>query len=336
MKQGCDAFETLISSSLDGQLTPEEADACRRHVDSCERCHDLGERMGGVREVLRATPSPEAPQGLLASIKADAEREMRRHDRVAAFWSRWRVSTAIAAAAAAVLLIVVASQQMKGPEQQMPATAAIEQPTVAVAEPEPSVDAAIAEAEVEAEEAQAVVVPEPAIAAAPPVREARPTIARAPEAASRADAVREEVAAEVPAAQPEEVAAPTEPKLAFAPPAAGREAEPATEPVLTQPRAALIAEAPRTTLDSEAALAPAGPSPLELELASSVVARMVVDKFIADHMVETPATLLSVVTDTPTSELGRVVTEEVENGGFGLSFTDAMRRALSDKENQLP
>jgi len=72
-------------------------------------------------------------------------------------------------------------------------------------------------------------------------------------------------------------------------------------------------------------------------MATGVVAGMVLDQYVAEHMVESSATMLSVVTDMPTSELGPAIAEEEdETGSFGFSFTDAMRRALTESENDLP
>lgn len=331
MNRECAAFETQISSSLDGQSTSAEAEACRRHLEACEHCRALSERMGVAREVLRAIPPPEAPQGLLACIRADSEQELRRHDRVAAFWSRWRAPVVAAVAAAAVLLVVAAPWQVERPDQAVPGIPMTEHPRVIAVDPELPAEPAIVEAEDEA-----VTASEAEVTSVSPARARRMEVALTSESGPADDGGGVAESAEEPVLQPDEVPVPVEPELAFAPPRATVEAEPAIGPVLTQPRATLITEAPRMTMDSEPPPAPSGPSSLEVELASSVVARMLVDKFIADHMVETPATLLAVVTDTPTSELGRVVTEETENGNFGLYFTDAMRRALSDEENQLP
>jgi hypothetical protein len=139
------------------------------------------------------------------------------------------------------------------------------------------------------------------------------------------------------ASEPVTAERPPEPLLASAP---VQEAEAVTsrEPVLSEvERATVVAVGPRTTMEAETELSPARPSELEAEMATGVVAGMVLDQFVAEHMVESSSTLLSVVTDTPTSELGPVITEdENEPGSFGFSFTDAMRRALTESENQLP
>jgi len=99
-----------------------------------------------------------------------------------------------------------------------------------------------------------------------------------------------------------------------------------------------VALTPRTTAaDVEmAALPAAAPSALEAEFAAGVVARMMVDKFVSEHLIESSPTLLSVVTDTPAAELGPVL---AENGGaagrFSLCFTQSMRRALLAAGNGL-
>lgn len=325
MNEACSEFETQISSYIDGQLSPGEADACRRHLETCDRCRRLYERVAAGTEVLRAIPSPEPPEGLLAAIMADAEREIRRRERTAVLWSRSRVPVAVAAAAAAVLLAVFAPWQVDRATDSPAVCPVTEPPVVATTKPDLPEQSPIAQDD-PAEQ------PEPEIAAVPSAPRA-PAPAYSTDETHAEPEVRESVEAEAVEAPVEPEA---EPELAFAPPEAAPEAKPEVEPVLAEAGPTVVALGPRTTIDEEATPASNEPSALDTEIANGVVARMIVDRFIAENMVESSPTMLSVVTDTPTSEMGPLLTDESGEGGFGLCFTDAMRRALSESENQLP
>ena len=338
MNEKCAEFERQVSSALDGEATLEGAELCHQHLNNCERCRGLREQLMTAREVLRSAPRPQPPARLLEDIKADAEQELRRHERVATLWARWRTPAMAVGAAAAVLLAVMTPWRAEETQYDMAeAPAVVELPVDAPVTPAPEADTAIAEAEVPvtAAEEHPAEIAEVQVAAAPATRAIRSPQEVPPAPAAAVPSV-EATALEtvVPPEEPAPVA--VEPQVAFAPPGFTQAAAPTGQPVLTRPRTEPSRVAPRITMAAEPPPAPVGPSRLERELADGIVARIVIDKFIADQMLETPATLLAVITDTPTSELGPVLTEEVENGGFGLSFTDAMRRALTEKENQLP
>ncbi|MFW5869122.1 MAG: hypothetical protein ACOCX2_14955 [Armatimonadota bacterium] len=129
-----------------------------------------------------------------------------------------------------------------------------------------------------------------------------------------------------------------EPQLAAAPPGGAAVAS-GTGPLLSDSEdAPTIARAPRMTIEDDPRIGDAGPSGrIESEMMTGVVAGVVLDQFVARNMVETSTTMLSVVTDMPTSELGpSVASDDDDTGSFGFSFTEAMRRALSESENQVP
>ena len=341
MNEKCGRFETLISTSLDGELSPEEADACHAHLSVCADCRRLSERLEGARQVLRSTPEPEAPVGLLEAIRADAEREMEREDAVLTLWSRWRAPALAAVAAAAVLLAAVYLPRMHHVDEVAPVSPATEESAITVADPDRPEEVAVAPEEDE----EAYVPSEPEIASVPEETQTAPTPPPT-ESSAREDVRVEaphvsvpasvpEVVDEEPTAEPAEVADPSPPELAHASSEAPA-ARPKTEPVLADSSEMMIAEVPRTTLTGEDAAPLSGPSSLEMEIANSVVARMVVDHYINETMVEAPSTLLAVITDSPPSEFGPLLTEDFENGSFGASFTETIRRVLSETENGLP
>jgi len=82
----------------------------------------------------------------------------------------------------------------------------------------------------------------------------------------------------------------------------------------------------------EPGAAGAAPAPVEGELAKGVVAGMFLRKFIEDHMIETTSTLLTVATGTPSEDRGTALVSGDDADRFGLCFTEAMRRALSETQ----
>lgn len=334
------AFEQQLSALLDGRLNAEEAREVQEHLETCDECRMQYEAMASARRLLRATPAPSVPEGLLASIQREVRAEMAR-SAGPGIWERWRAPVAGLAAAAAVLLAVFAPWQALQHEKQA-AVCPLPDDSAMMAE-SPAVETDDAEGEaVSAESAQSAAEIAEGVEAdvntAPVAAGARPH-SRAVRTVSPAHGAPEsELAAATPEEETPAAASPApQPALASAPPSEQASGASAGPMLSDMDRATVIALSPRTTIESEPTLAPAGPSELESEMATGVVAGMVLDQFVAEHMVESSATLLSVVTDTPTSELGPVlVDEETEAGSFGFSFTDAMRRALTESENQVP
>ncbi len=366
MSPECSNYEALLSASLDGELTPAEASACAEHLEVCDRCRARYAAVASARELLRAVPPPPPPPDLLPTIRAAADAEMlgeapaivllhavpapepppdllpairtaaaaqmRRDRAVEAFWGRWRTSIAAAAVAAAVLAAVFVPRGHETMNEAGPTIHAVipDTPTVAeaVAGPvEVAVESAPAPSESVSRATDRVAARRNVSGRAPELR-----LDRAEHAAPVTSAAQESPPA---AAPPAPVA---EPALAFAPPEA-RSVPSVVSPIAPgQPtNGTMLAMAPRTT-PAEAPVvgeATQQPSALETELATGVVARMVVDNFVTEHLIESTPTLLAVVTDTPTAELGPVLAEDSEDN-FGLCFTESMRRALSETHNQLP
>ncbi len=377
MKPDCSSIEAMLSASLDGELTPDEARACAAHLEACDACRAQHAALVSARAVLRGVPPPQPPPDLLPAIRAAADAEMlgedaaiallhampapepppdllpairiavaaqtRRDRATQAFWGRWRTALGVAAAAAVLLAAVFV------PRGHEPMTAAGPHIT-AVAPETPSTPAEPVAAPEEVAEAAPVTPNSVALAMASPrrhpssraVADVRPDRAERPEEPAP---VAEEVAP-----RPEPAAPVGEPALAVAP----REAPTAPSAAPIAPgqitNGTMLAMAPRTTPAHAPAETPAspvaeapaspvagGPSALETELAAGVVARMVVDSFVAEHLIESAPTLMAVVTDSPTAEVGPVLADESEDSAnFGLNFTESMRRALSQTHNQLP
>ena len=338
------AFEQQLSELVDGRLAADAEKRVREHLASCAECREQFEAMTAVREMLRATPAPAVPEGLLARIERAAEAELAR-PAGPTIWERWRAPLGGLAAAAAIALAVFAPWQSANRQDVCEVCPPTEPPLAGeqlAAEPseEPVADTPalpetdgvqLADASLAADADAGEVGAEMAAATVTRVRRAERTSPSTAPATPEPE-VMDEAAADATVAQP----AP-QPELAWAPtpdvPSAA-----ASGPMLGEiERPTVIAAGARTTIDAASSLAPARPSEMEMEMAAGVVAAMILDQFVAEHMVQSSSTLLSVVTDTPTSELGpAIASDEDEAGSFGLCFTDAMRRALTESENQLP
>lgn len=330
-----------LSAFLDGRLGPDEAGAVEERLEASDEYRALHDQMASARRVLRSTPAPEVPEGLLAAIQREAAAEMDRGAGVS-LWERWRVPIGAVAAAAAVLIAIGAPWQAlhRGEVADVPpaperaavvADAATDEPAEMTSDADEAEPVLVAEATVDESEAVGSVA-----ATAPPVRRvARERVAR-PAAPPVQAPVEERVASTEEAEVAVEAAAATEPRLAHAPRPA--EVHAATSgPVLSEPRrpSAVRLES-RTTIEEKPKFDSGGPSSLEAEMVAGVVAGMVLDQFITEHMLESPAAMLALVTDTPASEFGpRLAGDDHENGSFGFSFTDAMRRALTESEDQV-
>lgn len=350
MKDECVARQSMFSAWLDGRLSAAEAAECAEHLEGCERCRAVYQRLSATRELLRAVPRPEAPAELLPAILAGIERELaaersvvemlhvlpqprpprellpaivvaaetefKRERGVQAFWARRRVAAVAVAAAAAILLAVLV------PHGSLPRLD--DHQALPMAPPGPAV--AVAPVEDGPAAPMTVEVAEPTPRAESERRVAGRSSWRPTEAIPTAP----------PAAEPEAPIGASEPVLAMAPIASSAEALAAATPIApgeSTPRAPL-APAPRNTpVDTEVeALVVVEAS----ELAAGIIAHMAVEKFVSEHLIASAPTLLAVVTDVPSSQLGSALAAEDEDSGFGLCFTESMRRALSASENQFP
>ncbi len=334
------AYEQQLSEMLDGRLPADEEQVLREHLQQCPICQREYEAMKLARKALRATPPPRVPEGLLARIQRDAADEMQAEEQPT-IWSRFGVPAAAAAAAAALLLAVYTPWQALHPDRDCETACPSTEPPTIAAEPmtdQPdettvAADTTPAEPVAETDSSEAEAAGETMLASRPDTSNA-PSVVPATVATSNPEAAEETVqeAEEADSAPEQEIA---EPALALAPPPEAPSTASAG-PVLDEPeKPAVVAPGPRTTVDREPGLDPAHPSELEKQMATGVVAGMLVDQFVSEHMVEKSSTLLAVVTDTPTSELGPAVATD-EESNFGVCFTEAMRQALTESENQLP
>lgn len=102
---------TLLSALLDGELSPEQSAAVRRHMDHCAECrrhYDILRQTDiMVREMAPLTPSADFNRTFWHKV---AELDERRTGLawLRVLWGRWRPALAagVAAAAAAVVIFV--------------------------------------------------------------------------------------------------------------------------------------------------------------------------------------------------------------------------------------
>lgn len=340
MRHHSAAFEQQLSELLDGRLNAEEAREVREHLATCTECRAQFDAMAAAREMLRAIPAPTAPDGLLADIQRAVAAEMARSV-PPTIWERWRTPALGLAAAAAILLAVFTPWQTRNGSENCAVC-----PTPDIARLAATPDTHPVTDDSSAHDGQVVELAEAPTRASTGSGAAESEMTNAPATGGRrygralrsttSVASEPEVVAEAPAEQPAEASEP-QPTLAWAPTPDSPSAT-ASGPVLGEiERPTVVTLGPRTTIEAQPTLAPAAPSDTEVGMATGVVAAMLVDQFVAEHMVQTSSTMLSVVTDTPTVELGPVIaSDEDEAGNFELCFTDAMRRALTESENRLP
>ncbi len=321
MTRECRTTEGLLSPYLDGELAADQSSRCAEHLAECAECRAELERLALIRSVLHAMPQPEAPPHLAALIKSSLA-DSRRPVAVRA-WPAW----AMPVAAAATLVIALSVGLLRGPVAPTP-----DSHLAAVPSPVSIVETLVAEVVVPVEVAVAVDEPSGEVAVASLVRAAeRRSGTRHAGFASSAASVAETAE---PATAPVEVAA-SEPRFAFG---AAVPEDRSMGVALAGPSSSSVAEelevalAPRLSPiegDIGAPATPAAPTNLELELAGGVVASLLVEGFIAEHLIESAPTMLSVVTATPSAELGLRMADSEDEGRFELCFTEAMRRALA-------
>ncbi len=329
MADKCGKTTDLLSAYLDGELTGAEAERCSEHLEQCADCRRVLAALSAARSLLREMPQPEPPGWLPGAIKVAAAESR------AAALPVWRTWVAPVAAAAA-LVIALSVGLLNAPDTSAPdASLAAAPAQTHVADPitslipEDSAVAAARDAILSATEAPTDEAADEAaevLAALPRPVIRRRTVAVAP--------VPEPVAP-VAATDP----SPEQPVFAYGaalPDSGPVAAEIAHASAMPVDEVLVVALAPRLTPVADAIgeiPAPAEtaePSLLDRELASGVLASMLVEEFIEEHLIETTPTLLSVVTATPSAELGPRIVEGEDDPHFELCFTEAMRRALGD------
>jgi len=313
MQADCRRTSSDLSAWLDGELNDADGCRCVEHVAQCASCRAEHDRLAMARSLLRAMPAPPVPVGLAATIKAAASEEMSREG-VVWLWPRW--AAPLAAAAALVLGLGIA--HMMGTDTATSGLEVATSPPAAVITAPPAVGpVAITSADVG--------VVEEAVFSSSDVRPAR---------AAPAATAGERIATAETTPAPDTTPGPGAAVLfSFAP---DREQDALSTNVPASPRVsppdAALAIAPRLTRVEGSISSPPGPKPptaLDRELAGGVVARMLIEDFVGEHMIDTGPTMLSVVTATPSAELGPTLVEGEDDARFELNFTEAMRRALA-------
>jgi anti-sigma factor RsiW len=85
-------YELLISLSLDGLLDPDEAEDLEQHLQACETCADLQERMARVDVLFAAPPEVEPPRDFTAGVMARVQAYQARRR-----WTPWLIAVLVVA-----------------------------------------------------------------------------------------------------------------------------------------------------------------------------------------------------------------------------------------------
>lgn len=72
----CPRIQENLSAWLDGEMPAAEAEALRRHVESCAACRQMAEELRSVSTLLKGARRQAAPAGLADEVQSRLEREM--------------------------------------------------------------------------------------------------------------------------------------------------------------------------------------------------------------------------------------------------------------------
>ena len=99
----CDEYMELISASLDGALSPAEAEKLNAHLAQCPECRALSEELTALHAALSDLPPVEVPSGLTERIMAAVAAEQvlpftpAEKKKSSIRWQRWLASAAVLA-----------------------------------------------------------------------------------------------------------------------------------------------------------------------------------------------------------------------------------------------
>lgn len=99
----CDEYSELISASLDGALSPAEAEKLNAHLALCPECKALYEELTALRAALSDLPPVEVPSDLTERIMAAVAAEQvlpfapAKKKKAPIHWQRWLASAAVLA-----------------------------------------------------------------------------------------------------------------------------------------------------------------------------------------------------------------------------------------------
>jgi uncharacterized integral membrane protein len=67
----CDQIEVLLSGYLDGELTQQEAQRVRVHLDTCAHCRQLHKDLTGLKAQMKHLSYPKSDEEILQAIETD-------------------------------------------------------------------------------------------------------------------------------------------------------------------------------------------------------------------------------------------------------------------------
>ena len=116
----CTHAEKLIPLFAGDDLPAREADALRRHLESCENCRRLAAEFEESRDWLRGFPAPQFDEAMLDGMRDSVLRDIGRIENRAQ-WLQWIVpgwDLRFAASVAVLLLILLATYAYRGRRPQ--------------------------------------------------------------------------------------------------------------------------------------------------------------------------------------------------------------------------
>lgn len=133
----CRKAQQLISSYLDGELSPQQQEQCPAHIFTCPDCYQIFEQSQRIAASLRAVPPLAVPAELGAQVhRAVTQAAAAGEPQVIGYVGRrisWRtVGVGLAAAAAAAVIVfglILAPRELLGP-QQPPTAVVVQQPVM--------------------------------------------------------------------------------------------------------------------------------------------------------------------------------------------------------------
>ena len=259
--EDCGYFSNLISLSLDGQLTPEQASALETHLSQCPQCRELAKQLAQIRVELDTWEDSEVPEGFTQEVM-DRIRALEHEKKVLPLWKRPQVRAGASLAACALLCVGLWSSGLLSSGQSGYSTASVSESIAA--DDQSAADVPALEKSREAPQAALSAAPPPAsstpdTAAPAAVEDSKsPSQPEAPEPAG-AEQPAVSTAQQAPdlfaqAAQPEECGAPVPQAFSLEPsaPDSGALLSSVTEALGTEPGTLMVlSELPQELEDAD-------------------------------------------------------------------------------------
>ena len=75
----CREIQDILSAYIDGELTPQEMDTVKRHLDACPDCREVHQQMLRLVQLVGALPAAQPPADFLNQVKASCRKNAGKH-----------------------------------------------------------------------------------------------------------------------------------------------------------------------------------------------------------------------------------------------------------------